>query len=222
MWKEGMYMKYEIPGIDKNVTIKYYEISRNNKNIIIYFMNGKRSVIRNTDDNLNNLDNVMMEQGECFAHRGSEATARKKVNTSILISGALVALVISSVYFYAMYEALATSVVGGVNIVYATVVTFLAGTLEYVSFKVIGREVIKEIKNVIFNIKNKNVVNQSKMYEYYLDNYDVYNRDKDKSVNINNVDTYKYKDLFSIKEDILREEFIEDNITRCKVRKKTK
>ena len=222
MWKEGMYMKYEIPGIDKNVTIKYYEISRNNKNIIIYFMNGKRSVIRNTDDNLNNLDNVMMEQGECFAHRGSEATARKKVNTSILISGALVALVISSVCFYAMYEALATSVVGGVNIVYATVVTFLAGTLGYVSFKVIGREVIKEIRNVIFNIKNKNVVNQSKMYEYYLDNYDVYNRDKDKSVNINNVDTYKYKDLFSIKEDILREEFIEDNITRCKVRKKTK
>lgn len=215
-------MKYEIPGIDKNVTIKYYEISRNNKNIIIYFMNGKRSVIRNTDDNLNNLDNVMIKQGECFAHRGSEATARKKVNTSILISGALVALVISSVYFYAMYEALATSVVGGVNIVYATVVTFLAGTLGYVSFKVIGREVIKEIRNVIFNIKNKNVVNQSKMYEYYLDNYDVYNRDKDKSVNINNVDTYKYKDLFSIKEDILREEFIEDNITRCKVRKKTK
>ncbi len=200
-------MKNEVLEFGINNTISYYKISKNKKNIILYFVNGKKTVIDNTESNLENIIIMMEEQADKFV---SDVANGKYINRKVNIKKILL--------YFAWNISLGTILAILQPIYLLSIILTLASM--GITFKVLNMK--KEYKAIHNNIKNKRISKQAKLYEYYFNNYKDYSMDKENEIDINNIDLYTFKQLEDVHNRIERDYFIQNYITKPKVRTKKK
>lgn len=203
-------MKYELEGLERNRVIKKYKIKGNKINI--YFLDGGCQKIDYNDVNLQNLIDVMDEQGKKFCKEKItyfDNTSKSEIVKNIFFNicfmvfsvslpflPMLLGYVMHSLGIFIESDFLVGISIGG-YIFTPTILILLALPIEpardYRGFiKVLALDIVDNIReyNKIVNLQSKNKIKG--VYQYYYENKEIIDKN-DALINVNSLDNIKIK-----------------------------